>query len=187
MFGSIFRRARGGAALETLNNKSEFRQVDEAARKFMPFVEAGGETPELVIGRSLQVSSLLRSRDIRGAHEFSLETLKIAERVGDIRARAMASGNLIFMRSFLGPDLLDPAERMKTELIDDCVRIGDSIILYWSYFSIAWDYLYRGLIVEAREVATRLVMSGEKRRDPRGIGYANLLLSYIDKRSATIP
>jgi class 3 adenylate cyclase len=167
--------------LETLNNKSEFRQVDEAARKFMPFVDAGGETPELVIGRSLQVSSLLRSRDIRGAHEFSLETLKIAERVGDIRARAMASGNLIFMRSFLGPDLLDPAERVKTELIDDCVRIGDSIILYWSYFSIAWDYLYRGLIVEAREVATRLVMSGEKRRDPRGIGYANLLLSYIDE------
>ena len=167
--------------LETLNNKSEFRQVEEAARKFMPIVNEGGDTPELVIGRCLQVTSLLRTRDIRGAHEFSLETLKIAERVGDVRARAMASGNLLFMRSFLGPDLLDPAERMKTELIDDCVRVGDSIILCWSYFSIAWDYLYRGLIVEAREVAARLVTSGEERRDPRGIGYANLLLSYMEE------
>jgi tetratricopeptide (TPR) repeat protein len=167
--------------LETLNNKSEFRQVEEAARKFMPIVKEGGETPELVIGRCLQVSSLLRTRDIRGAHEFSLETLKIAERVGDVRARAMASGNLLFMRSFLGLDTLDAAERMKAQLIDDCIRIGDSIILSWSHFSIAWDYLYRGLIVEAREVATRLVASGEERRDPRGIGAANLLLSYIDE------
>jgi hypothetical protein len=167
--------------LETLNNKSEFRQVEEAARKFMPIVNEGGDTPELVIGRCLQVTSLLRTRDIRAAHEFSLETLKIAERVGDVRARAMASGNLLFMRSFLGLDSLDTAERMKAELIDDCVRIGDSIILCWSYFSIAWDYLYRGLIVEAREVATRLVASGEERRDPMGIGYANLLLSYVDE------
>ena len=54
--------------LETLNIKSEFRQVEEAVRKFMPFVNEGGETPELVIGRCLQVSSLLRTLDIRGAH-----------------------------------------------------------------------------------------------------------------------
>ena len=99
----------------------------------------------------------------------------------------MASGNLLFMRSFLGLDSLDTAERMKAELIDDCVRIGDSIILYWSYFSIAWDYLYRGLIVEAREVATRLVASGEERRDPRGIGYAESCCSAISTRCATIP
>ena len=167
--------------LETLNNKSEFRQLEEAARKFMPFVDEGGETPELVIGRCLQVTSLLRTRDIRGAHEFSLETLKIAERVGEVRARAMASGNLLFMRSFLSLDPLDTAERMKAELIDDCLRIDDSIILCWSHYSIAWDYLYRGLIVEAREVAMRLIASGEERRNPRGIGSAHLLLSYIDE------
>jgi class 3 adenylate cyclase len=167
--------------LETLNDKSEFRQLEEAARKFMPFVEEGGETPELVIGRCLQVSSLLRSRDIRGAHDFSLETLKIAERVGDARARAMASGNLLFMRCFLGLDPLDTAERMKANLIDDCLYIGDSIILSWSHYAIAWDYVYRGLIVEAREVAMRLIASGEERRDPRGIGSANLLLGYIEE------
>jgi hypothetical protein len=145
----------------------------------MPLVNEGGETPELVIGRCIQVTSLLWTLDIRGAHEFSLETLKIAERVGDARVKAMASGNLLFMRSFLGLDPLDAAERMKAELMNDCVRIGDNIILNWSHFDIAWDYLYRGLMVEAREVAMRLIASGEERKDPRGIGYANLLLSYI--------
>ena len=53
--------------LETLANKHEIRQVEEAARKFMPFVNEGGETPELVIGRCIQVTSLLWTLDIRGS------------------------------------------------------------------------------------------------------------------------
>ena len=56
--------------------------------------------------------------------------------------------------------------------------IGDNIILNWSHFHIAWDYIARGLMVEAREVAMRLIASGEERKDPRAIGEASLLLSY---------
>ena len=167
--------------LETLNNKSEFRQLEEAARKFMPFVDEGGETPELVIGRCLQVTSLLRTCDIRGRTSSRLRPLKLRSVLATYEPGLWpvvicSSCGLFWVRTDS-----TPAERMKAELIDDCLRIDDSIILCWSRYSIAWDYLYRGLIVEAREVAMRLIASGEERRDPRGIGSANLLLSYIDE------
>jgi len=166
--------------LESLANKSDFRQLGEAARKFMPFVSEAGETYELVIGRCFQAESLWTTLDIRAAHELLLDAVKIAERVGDAGARTIVRSSLLFVRSFLGLDPVDAVERMKAELMDDCLRFGDNIIFNWCHFHIAWDYISRGLMVEARGVATRLIASGEERKDPRPIGEASLLLSYID-------
>jgi hypothetical protein len=62
----------------------------------------------------------------------------------------------------------------------DSLSLRDNHIHNWSYYSIALDYMYRGLYNEGQEIATRLIASGEERKDPRAIGFANIILGWIN-------
>ena len=166
--------------LETLTAVNDYRAADLVARKFMPFVKEAGETPELVTAYFFQAAVLWAKRDFSSARDVASEALSIANRLCDGKARAYAQSSLMFMSSFLGLHSLEVASRIKAEVIDDCLRFGDTFIVNWGYFQVAWDYFYRGLNKEARQVATQLIASGEKRNDPRAIGQAHLMLGYID-------
>jgi class 3 adenylate cyclase len=131
--------------LETLILKNDNREVGVVARKFMPFVKERGETPELVIAYYHQWASLYQALELRSAHELSAEALRVAERLGDGRARAYARGSLLLSRIELGLDPLDLADRMKSELMDDSLRFGDNFITTWSHFFVSYDYFWRGL------------------------------------------
>ena len=48
------------------------------------------------------------------------------------------------------------------------------------YFFVTWDYIYRGLVKDARAIAIRLIASGESSGDPRAIGFANWILGWIN-------
>jgi hypothetical protein len=165
--------------LETLILKNDNREVGVVASKFIPFVKDLGETPELVIAYYHQWASLYQAFDLRSAHEVSVEALAVAERLGDGRARAYARGSLLMSRIELGLDPIDVADRMKSELMEDSLRYGDNFITNWSYFFVAYDYLFRGLYKQAREAAMRLLASGGERNDPRAIGMANVMLGYL--------
>jgi hypothetical protein len=69
---------------------------------------------------------------------------------------------------------------MKAQLLDDSLRFGDNFIQNASYYFVSWDYFYRGLFKQAREVAMRLIASGQERGDPRAIGMANWILAGFD-------
>jgi hypothetical protein len=118
--------------------------------------------------------------EIRTALEITNEALSIAERLNLGRPRAYNRQGLVQYRSTLGLDSLEVANKMKKELLDESISYGDNFIANWSYFSISWDYMYRGLYKEARAVAMQLVASGEERKDPRAIGLAHLTLAYFN-------
>jgi class 3 adenylate cyclase/tetratricopeptide (TPR) repeat protein len=166
--------------LETLLLKDDYRQVGLVAHKFMPLIKQAGETPELVVAYYYHAESLLQNLQIVAAHELMTEALRVAERLGDGNARAYARGCLLHTRITLGLDSLGTANRMKAEMMDDSLRFGDNFIRNWSYWFVAWDYVSRGLLKEAREAATQLFSSGEQRNDPRAIGLAHWLLGSID-------
>jgi class 3 adenylate cyclase len=166
--------------LETLMLKCAYREAGQVAVKFMPFVKQAGETPDLVTAYYYQALSLVQNFDLREAHALMVEALAVAERLGDGRARAYARGGLLQCRTRLGLDSLDAADRMKAQLMDESLRFGDNFIRNASYFFASWDYIYRGLVKEAREIAMRLIASGEERNDPRAIGFANWILGWID-------
>jgi class 3 adenylate cyclase len=166
--------------LETLLLKSDYRDAGEVARKYMSFVKEAGETPDLVTAYYYQALSLVQNFELRAAHALMIEALAVAERLGDGRACAYARGGLLQCRTRLGLDSLEDADRMKAQLMDDSRRFGDNFIRNASYFFVIWDYLYRGLFKEAREMARRLVASGEERNDPRAIGVANWVLGWIE-------
>jgi hypothetical protein len=165
--------------LETLTNKNDHLEVEQLALKFMPLIQQGGETPELVIASYFHAVSLYMKRDIRAAHETSAKALVIAERLGDGRAKAYARSLSVFMRTFLGLDSLDVADRMKSEMTYESLHFGDKYVRNWTCFYVAFDYFYPGLMKEAREAAYKLIVAGEETNDPRPIGQANLMLGYI--------
>jgi class 3 adenylate cyclase len=165
--------------LETLLLKGDYREAGHIAHKFMPFVREAGETADLVTAYYYQALSLVQSLQLRSAHALMVEALDVAERIGDDRAKAYARGGLLQCRTRLGLDSLEDADRMKTELIRDSLRLGDNFIRNSSYFFVIWDFLYRGLLREAREMALQLIASGEERNDPRAIGFANWVFGWI--------
>jgi tetratricopeptide (TPR) repeat protein len=166
--------------LEALTNKGDGFEVRRVASKFMPFVRETGETTELVVASYFEGISHIDALEISAAHELASSALAIAERIGDVRAKAYARGMLLLTRIILGLDPPEAADRMKEELAQDCTQSGDNFILNWAYVFIVFDYFYRGLNKEARQAATRLIVSGRERNDPRAIGQANLMLAYTD-------
>ena len=124
-----------------------------------------------------EASSLHQTLSIRSAYAMLTEALTVAERIGDGRARAYARGSLIFSAASVAAAPLNVVYETKEELMD-ISRHGDGIIRSFGYFFAAWDYLYRGLSKEAREVAMRLIASGKERSDPRSISLANVVLGY---------
>jgi class 3 adenylate cyclase/tetratricopeptide (TPR) repeat protein len=164
--------------LETLANKNAFQEVENIAAKFMSVVREAGESPELVVAYFYQAMSLHQRLNIRKAHELAVEGLAIAERLADGRARAYARGFQLFTGSFLTLYPIEIAEQMNIKLIDDVLRFGDGFINNFGYYFIAWDYFSRGLTKEARQIAMRLIASGEERKDPRAIGLANVVLGW---------
>ena len=165
--------------LETLMLTGDYREAGSIARTFLPFVKRAGDSPDLVTAYYYQALSLVQQLELRDAHALMLEALDIAERLHDGRARSYARAGLLHCRTRLGLDSLEAADRMKAELIADCDRYADNFLRESSHFVAAWDFFYRGLIREAREIAARLINSGRESADPRVIGFANWIFGWI--------
>jgi class 3 adenylate cyclase/tetratricopeptide (TPR) repeat protein len=166
--------------LETQMLKGDYRDAGAIARKFLPVVKQPGETPELVTAYYYQTLSLVQNYELRAAHALMTEALAVADRLDDGRAKAFARAGLLHCRTRLGLDTFEEAETRKAELFDDCARLGDNFLRNSVYFFASWDYLTRGLVKEARDVAIRLIASGNASEDPRAIGFANWILGWIN-------
>jgi class 3 adenylate cyclase len=166
--------------LETLTHENADLETGQVARRYMPFIQQGGETTDLVIASYYEAVSLLGALDIRTGHDLMVRALAIATRLGEGRARSYARTMLAGFKLVLGLDSIEVARRANAEMMEDALRFGDNNIHNWSHVFLASDYLFRGLIKQAREVAMQLIASGEKRGDPRALGQANLVLGYID-------
>ena len=165
--------------LETMMLKSDYREAGAIAEKFMPLVKEAGETAELVTAYYYQTLSLVQRYDLRAAHELMLDAVAIADRIGDGRARAYARAGLLHCRTRLGLDTFEEAERRKAEVMADSQQFGDNFLRNSAFFFVTWDYLYRGLVKDARAIAIRLLAAKEASGDPRAIGFANWILGWI--------
>ena len=106
--------------------------------------------------------------------------LSVAQRLNDTRAQAYAQSALMFCSTILGRHTLEAAEIEGRRVLDICIRAGDNYILNWAYWSIAWDYVCRGLTNKARIWALKLIDAGRLRQDDRALGMAYWTLAWID-------
>ena len=65
-------------------------------------------------------------------------------------------------------------------MLEICAQSGDNYILNWAYWSIAWDYVCRGLTRRARHWTVQLMEAGRQRQDNRALGMAFWTLAWID-------
>jgi class 3 adenylate cyclase/tetratricopeptide (TPR) repeat protein len=166
--------------LEVLYLKGEVKEEKSVAERYLPMLEQAGASPQFVFALYIQSMILAHGYEFERAEATSKRALEIAMRIGDARAAGYARHALMFCSTLLGRWPLDEAERFGGELVVNAEQVGDNYLLNWAYWSVAWDYLLRGLISEARIWAHKLIESGRRRNDRRTLAMAYWTLGWID-------
>jgi class 3 adenylate cyclase len=166
--------------LEVLYLKGDLIGLREVADAYIPRLEALGNTPQLVFALYFQAMLLNHFCEFQAAEARAKSAVSIASRLNDIRAQAYAGSALLFCSIILGRYTLEEAEREGGRVLDICKQSGDNYILNWAYWSIAWDYVCRGLTKKARSWTMQLMEAGRQRQDNRALGMAFWTLAWID-------
>jgi len=166
--------------LEVLYLKGDLIGLSQIAETYIPRLEVLGDTPQLVFALYFHCMLLNHFCEFRAAEIRAKSALSIAERLNDIRAQAYARSALLFCSIILGRHTLEEAECEGQRVLEICTQSGDNYILNWAYWSIAWDYVCRGLTRNARSWAVQLMEAGRQRQDNRALGMAFWTIAWID-------
>jgi class 3 adenylate cyclase len=166
--------------LEVLYLKGDLVGLSEIAEAYIPRLEVLGDTPQLVFALYFHCMLLNHFCEFRSAEARAKSAVSIAERLNDMRAQAYARSALLFCSIILGRQTLEEAEREGKRVLEICAQSGDNYILNWAYWSIAWDYVCRGLTKSARSWTVQLMEAGRRRQDNRALGMAFWTLAWID-------
>jgi hypothetical protein len=164
--------------------KGDTSEVRRVAERYMPTLEAMGDTPQIVLALYFYSLVLAGGCDFRTAEALAKRDLEIAGRLGDPRARAYARTGDLYISAILARYPLEEAERIGADLIADCKIARDNWMVNWAHFSVAFDYMSRGLMNEARDWVWKLMAGGRERDDRRAIGMAHWLLCWINLADA---
>jgi class 3 adenylate cyclase len=163
-----------------LYEKSDFLELKRAAERYMPRLEAMGDTAQLVFAMYFHALGLAGRNEFGACEAVSRKALEVAERIGDLKAKTYAMNGILHASVFLAYHSLETMERMGAECLALSKRLGDNSALNYAYWNIALDYTFRGLTREAREWALKLLDAGRERDDRRALGIAHLMLGLIN-------
>jgi class 3 adenylate cyclase/tetratricopeptide (TPR) repeat protein len=165
---------------EVLRLKGEVREEKLVADRYLPKLEQAGPSPQFVFALHVQSTIFLHAYELERAEAIAKRALEIALQIGDVRAVGYARQALMFCSTLLGRWPLEEAERFGAEMVANAEEVGDNYLLNSAYWSVAWDYLTRGLIADARVWAHKLIESGRQRHDRRTLALAYWTLGWID-------
>jgi class 3 adenylate cyclase len=156
--------------LNILYEKSAFFEIKHVAERYMPQLEAMGDTAQLAFALYFHALALSGCNEFIACEALSRKALEVAERVGDLKAKSYAMNGVLHASVFLARDTLETLERIGAECVALSTRLGDSTALNYTYWNIATDCAFRGLMREAREWALKLLNTGRERNDRRALG-----------------
>jgi class 3 adenylate cyclase/tetratricopeptide (TPR) repeat protein len=166
--------------LESLYLAGNVLETKRIAELYIPYLQQRGVSPELVFALYFLSLMLANLCEFREGEAKAKQALSIAEQTGDLRAIAYARQALYFMTLVLGRTSREGMEAMGSQLTAECEMIGDNYILNWAYWSVAYYYMICGALREARRWVTKLIETGEARKDQRALGMAYWTLSWIE-------
>ena len=169
--------------LETLYLGGNVLETKSIAELYVARIEQKRALPELA--RVLYFLGLMHANlgAFREGEAKARRALAIAEQTRDVEAIAYARSGLFFPAIVLGQTPHEEMEAMGRQLVGECERAADNYILNWAYWSIAYYYLMRGLLVEAREWVAKLAEAGRARNDQRALGMAYWTSSWIEAQA----
>ena len=166
--------------LEALYLNGDVLGTKHVAERYLPRLEKAGPSPELVF--SLYFLSLMLANlcmfpqgEAKARQAFAVSHL-----ISDVKVAAYARSCLFFLETVLGEIPLEDMERAAKTLIHDCENANDNYILNWAYWSLSYDYMHRGLDLEARRWVAKLIETGKARDDKRALGMGYWLLGWIE-------
>lgn len=165
--------------LEALFLRSDFPEAVRVAERYMSRLEDIGETPQLVFALYFYSMTLAQQCEFRRGELLGKRAFDIAERIGDVRARAYARIALMLSPMVLGRYSYEDVQRMGADGLADSKRSGDESILNWAYWIIAWDCFGRGLMTEARNWASELIVAGGEREDRRALSFGYWVVAWV--------
>ena len=164
---------------QILYEKSDFLEIKRVAERYMPELEAMGDTAQLVFAMYFHALALSGCNEFSACEALSRKALEVAERIGDLKAKTYAMNGILHASVFLTSPL-ETMERLGAECLALSRSLGDNSALNYAYWNVATDYAFRGLMREAREWALKLLDAGRQRDDPRALGIAHSILATID-------
>jgi class 3 adenylate cyclase len=166
--------------LQAIFFKSDFLEIKRLAQRYVPWLETLGDTPQLAVALYFSGVALAHGYDFEQFDLTCKRVIDIAERIGDVRARAYGLNGVMWASIVLARNPRAAAERIGIEFLSNSRKAGDNYVLNWAYWCIAWDYMYRGLFSEAREWVWKLMDAGRERNDRRALGLAHWTLGFIN-------
>jgi tetratricopeptide (TPR) repeat protein len=166
--------------IHILYEKSAFLEIKRVAQRYMPQLEAMGDTAQLVFAMYFHALGLAGCNEFSACEALSRRALEVAERLGDLKAKTYAMNGILHASVFLAQHSLEKMERMGAECLALSRRLGDNSALNYAYWNVALNYAFRGLMREAREWALKLLDAGRERDDRRALGIAHSILAMIE-------
>jgi hypothetical protein len=96
------------------------------------------------------------------------------------RAIAYARCGVLLLTTYVGPMPLGKFETFAATAFAEAERANDYCLTSNLMYAIAWDYMHRGLVVEAGGWTRRLAALGQERQDPRSVALALWLSGWQD-------
>jgi len=143
-------------------------------------IDALGDSEHVPILLDFYGISLFTRSRFNDGRRVADKALAMAERLGDRRAKAHARACVIMLSIFVDPMPLDDFERFVEIAVSEAESGGYTFIVDRMMMAIAWNYVNRGLCLEGRQWAYRLMKFGRRRQDHRTQGMALWVLGLAD-------
>ena len=93
--------------IQVLYEKSAFLEIKRVAQRYMPKLEAIGDTAQLVFAMYFHALALSGCNDFSACQVLSRKALEVAERIGDLKAKTHAMNGILHASVFLARDPLE--------------------------------------------------------------------------------
>jgi class 3 adenylate cyclase/tetratricopeptide (TPR) repeat protein len=146
----------------------------------LPRIDGLGDSEQVPILLDFYSVGLFTRCRFREGRLVAEKALAVAERLDDERSKAHARVCVIILSIFADPMPLDEFERFAERAFSEAEPGGDVHVIGRMMMAIAWNYVNRGLALEARQWASRMAKFGRDRHDQRSQGMALWLLGWAD-------
>ena len=149
------------------------------AEKTKSFRDALGSHQKTVLFLHHYISCLIYNGRYLDALAVSKELSSMAEQLGDPISKAYALVSEMSISNYCAPMDNESFTTKKTEAENALKTFDDAYLHNFFLGTTGWNEIVSGRVMQAHQIADRLLEKGDKKRDPRSLGYGKAMKALI--------